>query len=58
LRVLTTGTNGQLGQEPIDHTTGRSHEVVAFSRGELDIIDPTVVEREETSVSINEPRNL
>ena len=49
MRVLTTGTNGQPGHELIDDI---------FSRGELDIIDPTAVEREEPSVSIKEPRNL
>jgi dTDP-4-dehydrorhamnose reductase len=58
LRALITRANGQLGQELTDNNPGRSHEVVALSRRELDIIGPVVVEREGTSVSIKEPHHL
>jgi dTDP-4-dehydrorhamnose reductase len=58
LWVLAAGTHGRLGQELTDHIPGRCHEAVALSCDELDMIDPTAVEREEVGVSIEEPRNL
>ncbi|MDQ4043529.1 MAG: dTDP-4-dehydrorhamnose reductase [Actinomycetota bacterium] len=45
MRALVTGASGQLGRELVDILTGRGHEVVAFSRSELDVADPAVVER-------------
>jgi dTDP-4-dehydrorhamnose reductase len=43
--MLITGANGQLGQELAEILPGRGHEVVALSRGELDIADSVSVER-------------
>jgi dTDP-4-dehydrorhamnose reductase len=45
LRILVTGANGQLGQELAELLPGRGHEIVALSRGELDVVDPAAVER-------------
>jgi dTDP-4-dehydrorhamnose reductase len=45
LRTLVTGSGGQLGQELVGMLPGRGHEVVALSRGELDIADAGAVGR-------------
>jgi hypothetical protein len=55
LRVLIRGANDQ---HLSDDFPGRSHEVVVLFRGDLDIVDPTTVEREDTSAGIKEPLNL
>lgn len=52
MRILVAGANGQLGQELAELLPGRSHEVVALSRSELDIADPASVER---AVEIHSP---
>jgi hypothetical protein len=54
LRVLIRGANDQ---HLSDDFHGRSHEVV-LSHSDLDIVDPTTVEREDTSAGIKEPLNL
>lgn len=38
-KVLVTGSGGQLGLELTEILPGRGHEVVAFSRAELDVAD-------------------
>src|SRR3712207_3619253 len=43
MKVLITGSNGQLGQELAEVLPGRGHEVVALSRNELDIADADAV---------------
>ena len=45
MRTLVTGSGGQLGQELVGLLPGRGHEVVALSRGELDIADAGAVGR-------------
>ena len=45
MRVLVTGANGQLGQELAEILPERGYEVVALSRGELDVVDHGAVDR-------------
>jgi dTDP-4-dehydrorhamnose reductase len=45
MKVLVTGSNGQLGLELAGMLPGRGHEVVALSREGLDVADPGAVER-------------
>jgi dTDP-4-dehydrorhamnose reductase len=45
MKVLITGSRGQLGQELAEILPGRGHETVALSREELDVADPGSVER-------------
>ena len=45
MKILITGSNGQLGRELAEILPGRGHETVALSRGELDVADPEAVER-------------
>jgi dTDP-4-dehydrorhamnose reductase len=52
LRVLVTGADGQLGRELAEDLPKRNHEVVALSRGELDIANPVSVER---AINIHSP---
>ena len=58
MSVLITRANGQPGQELIDDLPGRSREVVALSGSDLDIADPTLVERVDAGVSIEVPSNF
>jgi dTDP-4-dehydrorhamnose reductase len=44
MKILITGSNGQLGQELAEVLPRRGHEVVALSRNELDIADADAVE--------------
>jgi dTDP-4-dehydrorhamnose reductase len=44
LKVLVTGSEGQLGQELTELLPRRGHEIVACSRSQLDITDPKIVE--------------
>lgn len=57
MKVLVTGAGGQLGQELSDILPGRACEVVALSREELDITDPSsvgqAVERHSPEVVVN-----
>lgn len=43
---------------PTDKTPDRSHEAAALSLREVEIIDPTAVEREDTGIGIKEPHDL
>ncbi len=54
MRVLVTGSNGQLGLELAGILPERGHEVVAFAREGLDVADPEAVERalEENSPEV------
>ena len=52
MRILVTGSGGQLGRELAATLPGRGHEAVALSRGELDVADPGAVER---AVGANSP---
>lgn len=45
MKVLVTGTNGQLGLELAEQLPGRGHEVVVLSKKDLDISDASAVER-------------
>lgn len=45
MKVLVTGSGGQLGRELAENLPERGHEVVALSRRELDITDFASVER-------------
>jgi dTDP-4-dehydrorhamnose reductase len=45
MKILITGSNGQLGRELAEVLPGRGHETVALSRGDLDVADPEAVER-------------
>ena len=45
MKILITGSKGQLGQELAEILPGRGHETVALSRKELDVADPEAVER-------------
>jgi dTDP-4-dehydrorhamnose reductase len=45
VRILVTGSRGQLGQELAETLPERGHEVVALSRGELDVADAEAVRR-------------
>ncbi len=45
MKIMVTGSNGQLGRELVEILPGRGNEVVALSRGELDVADPAAVER-------------
>ena len=45
MKVLLTGANGQLGLELSDVLPKNGHETVALTRGDLDVSDPTAVER-------------
>jgi len=45
MKVLVTGSGGQLGRELAENLPERGHEVVALSRSELDITDFAAVER-------------
>ena len=45
MKVLVTGSYGQLGRELAENLPERGHEVVALSRSELDITDFAAVER-------------
>jgi dTDP-4-dehydrorhamnose reductase len=44
MKILITGSKGQLGQELAEVLPERGHEVVALSRNELDIADADAVE--------------
>ncbi len=44
MKILITGSKGQLGQELAEMLPGRGHEVVGLSRNELDIADADAVE--------------
>ena len=44
MKVLVTGSGGQLGQELAELLPRRGHEVVAFTRNELDVSDAGAVE--------------
>ena len=44
MKILITGSNGQLGQELAEILPGQGHEVVALAHRELDIADPEAVE--------------
>lgn len=58
MSVLITRANGQPGQEPIDDLPGRSRKVVALPGRDLDVLDPTLVERVDAGVGIEVPSNL
>jgi dTDP-4-dehydrorhamnose reductase len=45
VKILITGSRGQLGQELVETLPERSHEVVALSRSELDVADREAVQR-------------
>jgi dTDP-4-dehydrorhamnose reductase len=45
MKVLLTGSNGQLGRELASILPERGHEVVALDRQSLDVADPEAVER-------------
>jgi dTDP-4-dehydrorhamnose reductase len=45
MKILITGSRGQLGQELAEILQRRGHEEVALSRGELDVTDPEAVAR-------------
>ena len=45
MKILVTGSKGQLGQELAEVLPERGHEVVALSRSELDIADAWAVEQ-------------
>jgi dTDP-4-dehydrorhamnose reductase len=53
MKILITGSKGQLGQELAGVLPGRGHEVVALSRRELDIADADAV---ELAVETHSPR--
>jgi dTDP-4-dehydrorhamnose reductase len=44
MKILITGSKGQLGQELAEVLPGRGHEVVGLSRNELDIAEADAVE--------------
>lgn len=44
MKALLTGASGQLGRELAEILPARGHEVVAFSRVDLDVSDPAAVE--------------
>jgi dTDP-4-dehydrorhamnose reductase len=52
MKVLVTGSDGQLGRELAENLPERGHEVVALSRSELDIADFTAVEQ---AVDVHSP---
>lgn len=45
MRVLITGTGGMLAHALVPELRGRGHETIALTRAELDVTDPTAVER-------------
>lgn len=45
MKILVTGSNGQLGRELAEALPGQGHEAVALSRSELDVADVGAVER-------------
>jgi dTDP-4-dehydrorhamnose reductase len=45
MKVLITGSNGQLGRELAEMLPGRGHEVTALDRRALDVADAEAVER-------------
>jgi dTDP-4-dehydrorhamnose reductase len=45
VKILITGSRGQLGQELVETLPERGHEVVALSRSELDVADREAVQR-------------
>jgi dTDP-4-dehydrorhamnose reductase len=45
LNILITGSKGQLGRELPEILLDRGHEVVALSRRDLDVSDPTAVDQ-------------
>ena len=46
MKILITGSKGQLGQELAEILPERGHETVALARGELDVADPEAVEQD------------
>jgi dTDP-4-dehydrorhamnose reductase len=45
VKIMVTGSKGQLGRELPEILLGRGHEVVALSRRDLDVSDPGAVDR-------------
>src|SRR5687767_11943842 len=52
MKILITGSKGQLGQELAEVLPERGHEVVALSRGELDVSN---VETVEQAIEVHSP---